>query len=254
VCDVDGRLRVRWGRVAAFMAAVFAINLLGAAAVNQFTEMPINAFGLFAPFCGVAAFLVLAVELERQRLRSGQWRFRFSLGAILWWTAIASAFFALAMSGFRENQRGFAVNQQLRTELEAVVNGGTITISMPCGRNITCEVTRASFSDDDLARIIDLASQGGTRPCELSFLFLARTSITDAGVCRLAACEKLVFVELPVIDLSDEALESLGKCRRLEVLVLDERRLSGEQLARLRTALPRVKLNGKTWAQRDRSP
>ncbi|HQU41681.1 MAG TPA: hypothetical protein PK867_02670 [Pirellulales bacterium] len=236
------------------MTAVFAINLLGAAAVSQFAEMPINVFGLFAPLCGVAAFLVLAVELERQRIRSGEWRFRFSLGAILWWTAIASAFFALAMSGFRENQRGFAVNQQLRTELEAVVNGGTITISMPWGRNITCEVTRASFSDDDLARIVELASQGGTRPCELSFLFLARTSITDAGVRRLAACEKLVFVELPSMKLSDEAIGSQAKCRRLEFLFLDERRLSAEQFNRLRTALPDVRLNGKTWAARHNSP
>ncbi|HEV3339821.1 MAG TPA: hypothetical protein VG125_05675, partial [Pirellulales bacterium] len=186
-----------------------------------------------------------------QRLRSGQWRFRFGLGALLIATAVAAAFFALTASAFRQTQQSFAESQTLKNELEAVLRTGTVSISMPGGRGITCQVTRPTFSDDDLGRIIRLASSGGTRTCELTTLFLAGTGVTNAGVCRLAACEKLVFVELPPLNLSDEAVDALAKCRRLEFLLIDERRLSAAQIARLRQLVPRLRLNGRTWAQRD---
>lgn len=159
-------------------------------------------------------------------------------------------FFGFVTSAHRENQRAFAVNVELTKELEAVVQGGRISISMPGGRRIACQVTRSSFSDDDLARVIGLASQGGTRICELEMLFMGGTNVTNAGICQLAGCEKLVAVELPSIDLSAAAIDSLSNCHRLELVVIDERRLNADQLNHLRQALPHIRLNGRTWAQR----
>jgi len=233
------------------MVGVAVMDLLGTAAVGWLTEMPTNVTATLAPLCGAAAFLLLAVELQRQRVLSGQWRFRFGLRALFLVTATAAVFFALVASAFRQNQQALAENQTVKDELETVLRGGTVTISMPGGRGITCQVTRPTFSDEDLARIIDLASYGGTRACELTTLFLAGTGVTDAGVRRLAACEKLVFVDLPPLKLSDEAVDALSKCRRLEFLLIDERGLSAGQVARLRESLPRLRLNGRTWSQRD---
>jgi hypothetical protein len=244
VREVAGQPRVRWRRIAAFMASFAAINFLGTAIVSQFSEMPLNPAIVLAPLCMVAAYLVLAIELQRQRLTCGNWRFRFSLRTILVLTAIAAIFFAIVANAERENQRLFAVNQTLKIELEAVMRGGTAWIGMPGGRQITCEVTRSSFCDDDLAKIVELASDGGNRACELSTLFLGGTGISGAGVCKLATCKKLSFVDLPPMNLSDEAIDALAKCPRLEFLVIDERRLSSEQLDRLRRSLPNVRLNG----------
>ena len=249
---VSGRLRVRWARILAFLSATVVINFLGTAIVSRFTQMPIKTELLFAPLCVIAAYIVVIVDLQRQRLLHGNWRFRFSLQTIFLLTASASAFFALLTHAVRENQRLFAENQTIKEQLESLMQGGTAWIGTPGGSGITCQMTRPSFSDDDLASLIGLASRGGERPCELSTLFLGSTSVTSSGVCRLGTCEKLVFLELPPMDLSEAAIDALAKCRRLEFLVIDERRLSAKQLNRLRTALPEVRINGRAWTERNR--
>ena len=170
----------------------------------------------------------VVVELQLQVLQYGAWRLRYSLRSVLLLTTVAAAFFALASYNFRKNQREFAYNAELKGDLEAVIQGGTVSISNPGGRGILCQITRPSFSDDDLARVIDLASRGSMQTCELGHLFLGVTSVTNAGICQLAGCQKLIFIELPPIDLSDEAIKALAKCRRLESLVIDERGLRRE--------------------------
>ena len=252
VHDVGGRPRVRWWRIVAVLAVILAGEFLGATIVGWFTDTSIHVAMLLTPLCMAGAYFVVVVELQLQRLQHGAWRFRYGLRSILLLTAIAAAFFALTSSDWHKTQREFAFNAELKRDLEAVIQDGTVSISNPGGRGILCQVTRSSFSDDDLAKVIDLASQGSTHTCELGHLFLGGTSVTNAGICQLAECQKLVFVELPPIDLSAAALESLAKCRRLESLLIDERRLRREQLDDLRAALPRIMLNGRTWAQRDK--
>ncbi|HWB14283.1 MAG TPA: hypothetical protein VG826_33960 [Pirellulales bacterium] len=251
VREVAGRPRIRWGRVAAFLAGAAAIDCVATLGVALATDMPINEVTILAPLCGAAGYLVLAVELQRQRLQTSQWRFRFGMGALLVLTAVAAAFFALTTGALRENQRLFAENQTLKSDIEAVMQGGVAWIGMPGGRGITCQVTRPGFSDADLARIIDLASRGGARSCELTTLFLGRTAVTNAGVRQLAACDKLIFVDLPPVSLSDDTIEALSKCRRLEFLLIDERGLTAAQIDRLRESSPRLRLNGRTWAERE---
>jgi hypothetical protein len=251
VRDVAGQVRVRWGRITRFLG-YFAVGIFLATAIcGRFASMRVSMASAALPLCLVAAYLVLVVDVQTQRLRSGHWGFRFSKRAIMLWTAITAVFLALTTAAVRDNQRGHAESERLTKELEAVVNGGSVAIGGVWGRNIFCHVTRPTFSDDDLARIIELASHGGTRPCELSNLTLAGTSITSVGVCKLAACEKLLFLELGPIVLSDDAIDSIAKCRRLETLWIDERRLlTAEQMDRLRNALPDVTLNGRIWAKR----
>ena len=219
--------------------------------LRNLRETSTSVVRLLGPLCVAGVYFVIVVELQLQRLRYGTWRFRYSLRSVLLLTAIAAAFFAVASYGFREQQREFVFNAELKKDLETVIQGGTVSISNPGGRGILCQVTRSNFSDDDLAKVIELASSGSTHTCELEDLLLGATSITNAGICQLADCRKLVVVELPPIDLSAAAIDSLSKCRRLEIVVIDERRLNAEHLTHLRDALPHIMLNGKTWAQRD---
>ncbi|HVX10112.1 MAG TPA: hypothetical protein VHC22_02815 [Pirellulales bacterium] len=237
------------------MVAFAAVNSLGAVINSRVSEMPINVFGIFGPLCVFATYLVLVVELQLQRAQHATWHVRYSLRAMLLMTALAAVFFGAATSAMRANQRSFAVNQTVMDELEAVLTGGgTATISMSGGRCITCQVTRAGFSDDDLGRLIRAASRGESGRCELSTLFLGGTSIAEAGVRQLAVCKKLTFVELPSLELSDEALAGLAECRSLQFLFLDEHRLKRDQLDQLRRRLPKLRLNGKTWSERNDTP
>jgi hypothetical protein len=198
---VSGRLRVRWARILAFLSATVVINFLGMTIVSRFAQMPIRTDLLLVPQCVIVAFIVVVIDLQRQRLLHGNSRFRFSLQTIFLLTASAAAFFALLTHAVRENQRLFAENQIIKERLESLMQGGTAWIGTAGGGQITCQVTRPSFSDDDLASLIDLASHGGESPCELSTLFLGGTSVTNSGVCRLGTCEKLVSLELPPLDL-----------------------------------------------------
>ena len=252
VRNVDGNPRVRWNRVALFALAVIAVQLLGAGLTRRFSDVPLHAARIVAPACVMLAYLVLAVELQRQKVQLGSWRFRLSLSALLLLMGIACVFFAVVANSSRENQRGDAANQRLVAELEAVLQGGHAYVGYPDGSNITCQATRPSFSDDDLASVIELASHQGTRDCELSALFLGGTAVTDAGLRRLAACRKLTMIEVPSLPLSDETVAVLATRQRLESLLLDERQLTAEQLDCLRQGLPAVRLNGKTWDERDR--
>lgn len=247
----SGRVRVRYGRVITFLITIVCAEFVGGAITRHFAEVPIDTTFMLATMCVVAAYLVVVIELQRRRLQYGSWKLHLSLRTLLLLTALAAAFFAVVSRATRENQRLMAVNVELQKQLEAVLQGGTVAIGMPGGARITCQATRASFSDDDLAKVIALASEGGTRPCELSMLFLSGTSVTNAGVRQLAACDKLVLIDLPPLNLDTAALDALVKCRRLEFIIIDERRLTREQGSRLREALPKVRLNGRTWAERD---
>ena len=80
------------------------------------------------------------------------------------------------------------------------MRGGTAWMGTPGGSGITCQMTRRSFSDDDLASLIGLASRGGEGRCELSTLFLEARALRSSGVCQLGTCEKLVHLELPPLD------------------------------------------------------
>jgi hypothetical protein len=250
VRDVDGRPQIRWGRVVVTLLVVLACCSATGLAMSWFTGLPFRWTSTLMFLCGWTAYLVLAAELQRQRVLAGRWRFRISLGALLVMIGIACAFFALAGGELRQNNRWHAANLKLTADLEAVMRGGRATVSGLDGSNITCQATRPDFDDDDLARVIELASHGESGKCELAYLFLGGTKISPAGVRQLSGCKKLELLNIPSMPLDDAAIDAIAGCKRLQFLLLDEGQLTQPQLARLQQALPKVQLNGKTWATR----
>lgn len=131
-------------------------------------------------------------------------------------------------------------------DLQAVLRGGQAHLDGKRRGGIACVATRASFSDDDLARVIDLASQGGASPCQLTYLDLAGTSVTSAGVRRLAKCQRLAQLSLPPLQLSQDAIDALANCGALEFLTIGEQNLTREEIIRMLAAMPNVQINGRT--------
>lgn len=248
--DIAGRPQVRWRRLIACGLLIVGFNAAAAALVSWFAQTPLRPQIILAFCAGMFAVLSIAVEQQRQRILTGRWRFRLSLQACLLATFFAALFFAGAGNAYRSDLRGIALNERLRGELESVINGGQVSIGQPGGRRIACHVTRPDFSDDDLAEVIRRASSANGS-CELTMLFLEGTQTTEAGVCQLDVCSKLAVLSLPSMPLNDRAVAALASLSRLELLMFDDKNLTPQQLATLRQALPTVRLNGKTWSQRD---
>ena len=248
----DGQPRLRWRRVAAFVLAMIVFNVLAMVLTAWYTGMPTRPWAIVVPCSGIVAYLVIAVELQRQRVLLGRWRFRLSLSTCLLLMLIAGIFFGSVGNEIRENQRGEAANRQLRSELEEVIRVGMVSIGCLDGREISCQITRADFSDSDLSRVIELASLRGGGRCEIVFLNLEGTSVTEVGLIQVSACRRMKLLALPSLRLTNEAISALAKCDSLQFLSLDERKSTPEQFAQLRQALPNVKVNGYAW--RDRKP
>lgn len=77
VREVAGQTRVRWIRIAAFLAAIIAGGLGSSAIVGWFSGTSTNPLALLAMLCLPAAYLVIVVELQLTRLRSGDCRVVF---------------------------------------------------------------------------------------------------------------------------------------------------------------------------------
>lgn len=85
----------------------------------------------------------------------------------------------------------------------------------------------------------DLALLGGLEP-HLTWLRLARTSVTDAGVAKLAGFTRLARLDLGQTAIGDDAVDTLSTLRELEVLNLHSTRITEAGVERL-TALPKLK-------------
>lgn len=247
VKEVMGRPYVRWTNVGLYLLAMFSVQTLVGALISWWQKMPMNLGPIVIPLFGMMGYLVVVVELQRQRVLMGELRLRLGLGAMLICMTLFCMFAAVMAHTIRQTQEWHATNLELKERLEAVMQDGKAYMGTVNGRSITCQVQRASFSDEDLEQLIRIATHGRTRRSELTAAFLGETKVTTVGVEKLAADGRLTLLDLPAIPLSDAAVDALAGCSELQFLFLDEKMLSPEQLARLRQALPRLKLNGKDW-------
>lgn len=242
----DGKPYVAWDRIALVFGMQLAAMALGVFTVSRLTNAPFRLPVAALISCGVAVFLIVVVEWQRQLVISGKPTFRWSLAALFWLTIVAAIFFAVVSYCAAEILRG----QRVTVELRKVVGAGGGVGTAGSGERITCVVTRSDFGDDDLRNVIGITELDGEQPSELVMLTIENSSVTDAGLRELARCQKLDFLALPSIAMSDETIEAIAQCRQLVILNCDESKLSPKQMACLRAALPDVKLNGKTWAWR----
>ena len=250
VFDQDGEPIVRWSRVAAFVGIVVGSNALAMLLLSLVIGIPFKLSLVFVMSCGAIVVLTIAVELQRQQVLTGRWRYRLSISTGLILMIEAACFFAVVGNEIRANQQGHAANQVLKTKLEELINGGNAYISAVDGTGVSCDVARASFDDDDLRKLVQLASERTPGISQVSFLNLEKTSVTDAGVQVVHLCPHLTHLFLPAVQLSNESIACLVACQKLKYLSLDESKLTSEQVTELKRNLPNLILNGKRWRER----
>ena len=175
-------------------------------------------------------------------------RLSISTGLIL--MIMAACFFAVVGNEIRANQQGHAANLVLKAKLEQLIDGGNAYINAIEGTGVSCDVTRASFDDEDLQKLIQLASERTPGISQVSFLIFEKTSVTDAGLQAVHLCPHLTHLFLPPIPLSNESIAILVACQKLKYLSLDESKLTTEQVTDLKRNLPNLILNGKRWKDR----
>lgn len=231
----------------AYVAAFIALQVLVVSVLTWLVDVPFTLLAVATPLFGMLAYLVVVVELQRQRARHGEWRFQLGLASWMVLVTLFCLFAGFIAHNNRQMQEWQATNKVLEQKLKAVIGDGIVAMGNVDGRMITCQVERTTFSDDDLRELIRIASRDRARPCELTGMFLGKTQVTSKGVEELASSGGLTILELPAIPLSMEAIDALAKCKKMNFLFLDENLLSSEQIAKLKSALPRLKLNGRAW-------
>lgn len=250
VIDQGGMPCVRWGRVAAYIGIVGCANAMAMFMLSLVIGVRFKLPLLFVLSCGPMAYMTLAVELQRQRVLTGEWRLRLSISTGLVLMIIAACFFAVVGNEIRANQRGHNANLALKNKLDELIDGGNAYISTVEGTGVSCYVSRTSFSDDELQQLIQLASERTPGISQITLLNLEKTSVTDAGLQVFHLCPHLTCLFLPSLRLSNESIKSLVSCSKLKYLTLDESKLTSDQLAALRKLLPKLMLNGKQWKDR----
>jgi len=231
VINQGGKPCVRWGRITAFVGTVFGVNALSMFLLSLVLGVRFQLPRLFLMSCGAVVFLTIAVELQRQRVLTGEWRFRLSISTGLILMILAACIFAVLGNEIRVNQRGHAANLALKTKLEELIDGGNAYISTVEGTGVSCDVSRASFSDDDLRELVQLACERTPGISQISLLNLEKTSVTDAGLQAVRLCPHLTHLFLPAFRLSNESIASIVTCPKLKYLSLDESKLTSEQMA-----------------------
>ena len=249
VADDGGQPRIRWARIVALVLAVFGFYMAVSLLLSFSLGMQFRFAVAFLMTLGVLSGLVVAVELQRQRVLTGRWSFRLSISALLILTTLAALFFLVIGNDLNAMRLGHEANRVTKAELEELMDGGDAYISSPDGTGVTCSITRASFSDAELVALIQISARRSQGVSQIAYLNLEKTSVTDVGVRRLDSCPHLYLLALPRMALSDEAISNIAKCKELTHLLMAESNLTAKQFTALRNSLPKLKLIG-TWKER----
>ena len=250
VIDQGGKPYVRWGRVAGFIGGLIGVATLTMISISWLFGTRSELSSVFVVASGAIAYLTIVLALQRQRVLAGEWRFRLSIGSFLILMLIAACFFAIIGNAIRSNHSGYTANLALKSKLEELIDGGRFYIGSVEGTGLSCDLSRTGVSDDDLQKLIQLSSERTPGTSQIVLLNLAKTNVTDAGLRAIKRCPNLTHLFLPAFQLSNESVTSLVAFPKLTYVSLDESKLTSEQLSELRKALPKLRLNGKTWKDR----
>jgi hypothetical protein len=96
----------------------------------------------------------------------------------------------------------------------------------------------SNIGDDGLAQLQHLKN--------LEMIGLGGTQVTDRGIAFLSTLPKLRYLSANDLNISDAASDSFTKMSTLRDLELHNTRVTREGIDRLRTAMPKCRINGKS--------
>lgn len=202
-------------------------------------------------FCsGYLVFFFTLIELRKQNFLREKSSFRFNLRYLFFVTTLGAVFFGSITAQVRDTQLGFRISEEVKSRVQARIDGVDVYIGGVRGKNISCVVNRASFSDGELKELIELTSGSDSHNCELVMLVLEGTQVSDDGLKQLSECRKLENLALPAIALSDDTIARIAECRSLKFLTFAEKKTKEQQRNQLYQKLPDAKINGRTYSER----
>ena len=128
---------------------------------------------------------------------------------------------------------GWEVEFHLRGR-DALTDDGLKTLS-PLGEVFSLNLRDTRITSEGLVHIGKLTG--------LRKLHLERTKVDDAGLAHLSDLKELEYLNLYQTEVSDEGLKHLSGLKKLQSLYLWQTKVSDEGAAKLRKALPSVRIS-----------
>jgi hypothetical protein len=239
-----GRTAIHWRQVLLFLGTLTLGTCLALLGTSYLFDAEIQWVMVLPQFAASMIYLIVAIEMQRQRIIVGKWAWRFSLAGMLWVTLFVAALLGIALNIAQTTQREFASGQKAIDSIEAITRSGS-TYSQSRGGRFVVMVTRSDFDDTDLAKVIEAATIDGESSCRIISLVIWGTAVTDQGLARLDKCSQLEVLSTSVGPFSDATQSRLAGLRKLKDITLDESKFTGEELGELRVKIPHARINGR---------
>ena len=240
----NGKAAVRWSRIILFVGVLTLGSGVGLLGISYFFEVESQWKMVLPQIAAAMIYLVIAVEMHKQRIAVGRWSWRFSLAGMLWITLFVAVLLAVAINIAQSTQREFAFGKKVVESIKAITRSGD-TYSQSRGGRFVVVVTRSDFNDADLAEVIRAATSEGDSSCQIVSMLIWGTSVTEQGLAQLENCPQLEVLSTSAGPFSESTRASLTGLRRLRDLSLDESKFTVDDLKQLRSSIPHARINGR---------
>lgn len=240
----DGKSAVRWSRVVLFVGILTLGSGAGLLGISYIFEVELQWKLVLPQIAASLIYLVIAIEMQKQRIVTGRWSWRFSLAGMLWITLSVAVLVTVALNIAQSTQREFAFGNKAIESIQQVTRSGETYCQSRGGRFVVI-VTRSDFNNEDLETVIRKATSESNATCQIISLVLWGTAVTENGLAKLENCPQLEVLSTSAGPFSDSTRLKLAGLRRLRDITLDETKFSVEELQMLRSSIPHTRINGK---------
>jgi hypothetical protein len=240
----NGQTAIRWSRILLFVGTL----TLGAGAallgISYLFDVESQWTMVLPQIAAAMIYLVIAIEMQKQRIIVGRWSGRFSLVGMLWISFFVAILLAIAFNIAQSTQREFAFGQKVVDAIQAITQSGQ-TYSQSRGGRFVVVVTRTDFNDQDLAEVIRAATSEDGSPCQIISLVIWGTAVTEEGLAQLESCPRLEVLSTSAGPFSEATRAKLAALQRLRDMTLDETKFTVDELRQLRASIPQARINGR---------
>jgi len=246
--DESGKTTIRWSFFVALLAVQFFSYYIVAILIHYFAGRHLRIERFLMGFLPMTIPVLILLYLYRLRAH-GKSANRFSLATLLGAFTIVCIVLGIVSWQRQTDLAVHAKRQRLETTMMSIIGQGTVRVSS----STLIQVKRPTFSDDDLARIVQLQPQLEAIDAPITMIDLSGTKISDHGVGQLRAIDSLEYCFLGQTGVTDASLEALGALPKLKILGLDSTRVTGEGKLTLSKLLPKLVIQPTTYRRLDKA-
>lgn len=240
----DGKTEIRWSRILLFVGTLTLGSGAALLGISYLFDVESQWKFVLPQIASAMIYLVIAIEMQKQRIIVGRWSGRFSLLGMLWISFFVAILLAIAINIAQSSQREFEFGQKVVDSIQAITQSGH-TYSQSRGGRFVVVVTRSDFTDQDLAAVIRAATSDSSSPCQIISLVVWGTAVTEQGLAQLESCPQLETLSTSTGPFSEATRAKLAGLQQLKDLTLDETKFTADELQQLRSSIPHTRINGR---------